>query len=226
MTVIPNDKPDDGLQKSHAQVWVALIGALASIAVAAVTAKYQARPAASNELDQRVSQVRDLEHVVAKAKQDAGALRLLPVGTVIASLLSVTQMTDEGGGLWVPADGRNCLSEWKYTQLTGETKLPDLRGMFLRGVNDSDQGARHDGKQDPEDQRRPGSEQLDSVGGHTHALAMKAVAFKQGGGGDFAGNIFSEGGFNKTVNDAVTQQSPPGENRPRNVAIRWFIRVK
>lgn len=151
----------------------------------------------------------------------------MPVGTIIASLLSPEQMYSEGGDLWVPADGRNALPAWRYTRLTGDTKLPDLRGMFLRGVNDSDKGVRTDGKQDPDDHRKPGSEQSDGLAAHGHPLSLKALGFAQDiTGTPFGSNLFTEGGFNKRVDNAIENQPhATPDTRPRNVAVRWYIKV-
>lgn len=54
---------------------------------------------------------------------------------------------------WVPADGTN--------------GTPDLRGMFLRGINDFGSGPRTDGMQDPNN-RTIGHLQNSSFGEHSH----------------------------------------------------------
>ena len=210
-----------------AQIWVAVIGALASVAVAFITAYFQAKPAAADALDKKAARVEKLQKDIASLKQEGAALKPVPVGTIVASMLSPRQMNEEAGNLWVPADGRNSLPTWSYTQLTGETKVPDLRGMFLRGVNDSDEGIRNDGKQDPDVQRRPGTYQGDGIAAHGHTLSLKAVAFTQAAGTpNFASNIFTEGGFNTGVSNSVGKQSDAAEEtRPRNIAVRWYIKV-
>jgi len=56
---------------------------------------------------------------------------------------------------WVAADGSN--------------GTPDLRGQFVRGLNDFGNGARGDGKQDPDGEGRTlGSWQEDELKSHTH----------------------------------------------------------
>src|SRR5687768_11067306 len=100
-----------------AEVWVAVIGALAAVAVAFITAYFQAKPAAADALDARATSVEGLQKDIASLKQESAALKPVPVGTVVASMLSPRQMNEEGGNLWVPADGRNSLPTWSYTRL-------------------------------------------------------------------------------------------------------------
>ena len=164
------------------EIWVAVIGALASVAVAFITAYFQAKPAAAVALNEKAAHVEKLQKDIASLKEEGAALKPVPVGTIVASMLSPHQMNEEAGSLWVPADGRNSLPTWSYTRLTGETKVPDLRGMFLRGVNDSDEGMRNDGKQDPDGQRKPGTDQGDGIAAHGHTLSLKALAFSQAAG--------------------------------------------
>lgn len=57
---------------------------------------------------------------------------VLPVGTIIHSMLSTTQFASEYGSNWVLADGRS-VSGSLYHQVTGIAAIPDMRGLFLRG---------------------------------------------------------------------------------------------
>lgn len=220
-------------QRGKSPVVIALIGAIASVATAFVTSAYKAQPAASDALNERAGtvglltkQVADLSGTVDQVKNTVGGFRPAPIGTVIASMLSPAQMARGATGEWVPADGRNRLPIWEYSKLTGEPKLPDLRGMFLRGVNDSDDGKRTDGSQDPDSDRKVGSLQAYAIGAHQHPLYMKAVGFNQGREGSFASNIFTEGNLATEVDDAVrAPKNTPKESRPSNVAIHWYIKV-
>lgn len=56
---------------------------------------------------------------------------VLPVGTIIHSMLSTTQFASEYGSNWVLADGRSVAGSL-YAQVTGISNIPDLRGGFLR----------------------------------------------------------------------------------------------
>ena len=60
----------------------------------------------------------------------------LPVGTILGSVLPPVQFARGAQlGSWVPADGRSVVSTTKFAQITGKSKVPDLRGLFLRGLN-------------------------------------------------------------------------------------------
>ena len=56
---------------------------------------------------------------------------ILPVGTVIHSMLTATQFAAEYGDNWVLADGRS-VTGTKYALVTGASTIPDMRGAFLR----------------------------------------------------------------------------------------------
>ena len=56
---------------------------------------------------------------------------ILPVGTIIHSMLTTTQFASEYGDNWVLADGRS-VSGTKYALITGLGSIPDMRGAFLR----------------------------------------------------------------------------------------------
>lgn len=61
---------------------------------------------------------------------------VLPVGSVIASMLSQSQMQAQSGAGWIVSDGRTVTGS-DYALLTGNTTVPDLRGVFIRGKNSS-----------------------------------------------------------------------------------------
>lgn len=110
--------------------------------------------------------------------------------------------------------------------------IPDLRGVFLRGVNDQ----RTDGFRDPETNSRtrlkgdstlspdqPGSFQLGSVQNHSHALTA-------GGGSSGPRKAIA---IDSSVNDAHDLGKPPytastgsAETRPVNAYVYFAIKVK
>lgn len=59
---------------------------------------------------------------------------MLPVGTIISSMLNPSQFNTEMGTTtsWVPCDGRSVASS-DYASLVG-SNVPNLNGMFLRGT--------------------------------------------------------------------------------------------
>lgn len=73
---------------------------------------------------------------------------LLPVGSVVDSMLTESQFQTEIGNLsspyiWVLADGRNVAGS-AYAILTGNTTIPDLRAVLTRG-KDNGRGLNPDG---------------------------------------------------------------------------------
>lgn len=56
---------------------------------------------------------------------------ILPVGTIIHSMLTTTQFASQYGDNWVIADGRTVTGSL-YASVTGISSIPDLRGGFLR----------------------------------------------------------------------------------------------
>ena len=154
-----------------------------------------------------------------------------PVGSIVPSMLNENQFKAQVGdpstfssssSKWTLADGR-AISGSTYSTVTNQSNAPDLRGMFLRGLNSD----RNDGKQDPEGGTRSiGDYQADQVKSHNH------------NNGSFdrlmiANNV-------NTTNGAVDNTGPPEvnlftsatinafggtETRPRNIAVNYYIRI-
>lgn len=154
----------------------------------------------------------------------------LPVGSVIASLVApdiFSQLLGDSApfeahkSLWILADGREVPGS-RYAQLLAATKVPDLRGMFLRGVN----GSRHDGKEDPDEgARRVGDYQADALAKHTHPFEYLSV-----GGAREApeGSVQAGAGWPRQwVTNSATKEQDVGasETRPRNIAVFYYVRI-
>jgi hypothetical protein len=152
--------------------------------------------------------------------------RFLPVGTIVASVLKPEQFVSGGvQPLWVLADGDPVPPESAYARITGQARVPDLRGLFLRGMNTMVEGRpRVDGYADPDTNRASGSLQDDEIQSHGHFLEMKVVGFRQGNGGDFASNLFNEAGFNTRQQPGV-QPSGGSETRPKNIAVFYYVKI-
>jgi hypothetical protein len=97
-----------------------------------------------------------------------------PVGTVIASLLPPAQFGTEIEGTWVPVEGQPVPKDSRYYELTKRENLPDLRGVFLRALNEFTPGkTRADEYMDPEGAgRTPGHLQPDDVKPHAHRFKV------------------------------------------------------
>lgn len=154
-----------------------------------------------------------------------------PVGTVIMSMLPPHRYSDVTNdssnwypktSKWVPADGRSVAGS-KYASLIS-TNVPDLRGMFLRGLNSFEPSrVRSDGKQDPQKNRIAGGYQGDAIAKHKHQ-----VTYRKG-----RENSSNGGGHNHEVtdgsrNEIVTSSDNIGaatETRPVNIAVYYYIRI-
>jgi hypothetical protein len=168
-----------------------------------------------------------------------------PVGSVVATLMPLAafaQIADTTA--WKPADGRDAPAGSRYRQLIGQ-RLPDLRGMFLRGTNTFRPGEpRDDGQQDPDTDRAAGSYQPDALQSHKHADRG------HGHGTDAAQQTGSTSADNSReraappdppratihaghadLGDPVDSGTGAGavrhgpETRPKNVAVYYYVRV-
>jgi hypothetical protein len=163
----------------------------------------------------------------------------IPVGTIVASVLEYKSFLKANGletidnekmdiALWIPCDGRK-ESKSKYSSYSGGN-IPDLRGVFLRGINDY--GVVFPGvvtvsnsQRNPEN--KSASEfQTDEFMSHTHEARMSrnygsntnSMAANNGGtGGD---NVPNSG------NGIINTTSMGGqETRPKNVTVYYYIKI-
>ncbi len=175
-------------------------------------------------------------------------LSLIPIGTIIASTLSFRDFClvndpntnldynnlDYKKILWVPADGRG-VRDSRYSR--AGFNVPDLRGIFLRGLNQFDpnsQIAPDIQRTDPETNRGAGSYQKDALLNHSHSISkgFKGDAnFVPGGNQDgwflaLKGHLSSPQ-MNKIIGnpDNVDQSNLSSETRPKNVAVYYYIRI-
>lgn len=159
---------------------------------------------------------------VKKELEEISDLKLianLPIGTIVSSMLKPSLFAESVGDLdrdtpaWVLADGRAIDATSRYSQKSGETVLPDLRGMFLRGMNEG----RDDGKQDPQDDRKAGGYQADTFARHDHGLFFHYRSF-QG----------EDPGARPAIDRSTSAKSPSQggeETRPKNVAVYFYIKI-
>lgn len=118
-------------------------------------------------------------------------------------------------GNWVLADGNTISTSTNYFKETGLTKIPDLRGVFIRGLNEG----RADGFQDPDGSgRNVGGLQKYSVEKHNHSISTAGIW-----GRSFKG----EDGKPRTAHQANGNTSQYGgkETRPTNVALYYYIKI-
>ncbi len=200
---------------------------------------------AQSEPTELINCLQQLEKSIKKERQNR-EMAALPIGTIIASMLEFEKFQKIAGHAWKPADGRKVSAASKYATLTGNKALPDLRGMFLRGLNQFDplRGSRLDNYKDPDGSRRKAGKPQDDA---TSLPKNKNSPFK--GNAASAGNhshIYfkarSEGGRSGSLNRAASEAGTTGsagdhthtvritvggdsETRPVNIAIFYYIKI-
>lgn len=159
-----------------------------------------------------------------------------PIGTVICSYLNweeFQKITENNkyttNGLWnsefsfwAPCDGRE-IDKSDLHKVTDKS-VPDLRGVFLRGLNSFDRYENDNGipsvsdlQKDPEPNRIRASFQKDDVEAHTHAFqGRNSGAYRSG-----------ELGQSANLGDSNERTSSHGgsETRPKNVALYYYIKI-
>ena len=173
-------------------------------------------------------------------------LNALPIGTIVASMLESKKFQNVAGNVWKPADGRKVSAKSGYAKLTGNTVLPDLRGLFLRGLNQFDPhtGPRRDKYKDPDGNRRKaGSLQKDATslpankkkpfkgiaeeaGEHSHVYFKALRVGGRSGSEDMASAEASTTGLagNHTHTVLITSGGD-AETRPVNIAVFYYIKI-
>nr|VFK57506.1 MAG: hypothetical protein BECKTUN1418F_GA0071002_11184 [Candidatus Kentron sp. TUN]VFK65933.1 MAG: hypothetical protein BECKTUN1418E_GA0071001_11174 [Candidatus Kentron sp. TUN] len=159
-----------------------------------------------------------------------------PVGTIFPSILAWPQYAvvagdrtgfDAGKNYWSPCDGRGIPGS-RLADLTGNPNAPDLRGMFLRGLNQFDPeepGPAAEDRKDPDSGRKAGSFQGHNVGGHEHIYrggSAEGIA-NANRGGDIDRVWWS--GDDTQSWERKTENNPSGEARPANIAVHYYVKI-
>lgn len=133
---------------------------------------------------------------------------ILPVGSVIHSMLTEAQFQAQSGSGWVLADGRN-VSGSVYATITGASTIPDMRSAFLRG-KDNAKGLNPDGD------LALGTYSADKLASHTHSYNT----FWSPGGGSLGA---SGGGI--SGQSFTTGATGGNETAPKSITVNIFIRI-
>ena len=163
----------------------------------------------------------------------AAVTSAVPVGSVRASLLDETAFASAAGdpstfdattSKWALADGRN-VSGSGYASVSGNVNIPDLRGLFLRGLNvgrsiatgDSDGAARN-----------AGDYQGDQFASHNHNTGNFRYLVQRNPGSGTTGAPTDSFGPNEPdiLNTGALVAAGSGtETRPRNAAVYYYVRI-
>lgn len=145
-----------------------------------------------------------------------------PIGSIIASVIPPSIFIADNPG-WRLADGAEVLKGTSMERQIG-SNLPDLRGMFLRGVN----YGRDDNYSDPDADRPAGSLQEHALADHTHGLSVIINGNPDGSDDRFSGAYYlihpdvNRRG-NKQNLTTSSQNVASQETRPTNVAVFYYI---
>lgn len=139
------------------------------------------------------------------------------VGSVLTSFFTEAQFQAELDTKWCLCDGRSVVGS-DYQTITASANIPDLRGVFIRGKNNG----RSDGNEDESGDRVLGTFQNDSFQEHTHAIEVFHSGLDDGGA--VSSNKSENGAIGPgTVN--TDAQGTPGETKPKNIAVNYFIKI-
>lgn len=156
-----------------------------------------------------------------------------PIGTVIASILQYEefkalmrgeQWVIANGGEINPTIGRPLISVIQnnnyYSVLNPGNKacVPDLRGIFLRGMN----VGRNNDEGNSDGDIKVGTYQSDDVGPHVHSAVS---GYANSGSADRGDGRHGDGATNTSGPIAGETNRPRRESRPRNVTVNFYIRV-
>ena len=215
--------------QTKSTVLIAMISAISAVVIAVITT-YGTIAVSEPEAKKVKKELKEIS--------DLQLIANLPIGTIVPSMLGPSTFAKAVGDLdrttskWVLADGQSIAATSRYSQLSNKTKTPDLRGMFLRGVNEG----RKDGEQDPDD-RKPGDYQQDALQQHGHktdARKLKWGEFEENDPNATDLGYTSKGKahapiasvtFVTPLKDAKVTTRTAVETRPKNVAVYFYIKV-
>jgi len=215
--------------------WMIIIGAVI-VSALGFTSFVKIPQEADRAVEKKIEQ-----DIVFKAKElariykevEESDLGNMPIGTIIPSMLDPILFKNSVAfpDKWELAKGQKVSTEWKYYKVFGEgSRIPDLRGMFLRGMNEG----RSDGEQDPEQNRKPGNEQKDALQQHEHKTTVTGLPTGYKEHAPTPSNIGytrHEAGRNAPYEKVsvsvseVTGANTASETRPKNVAVYFYIKI-
>ena len=136
------------------------------------------------------------------------------IGDVKTSMLSEAQFQALRDSSWILMDGRSVVGSG-YETITGNTNIPDARGLVLRGKNNG----RSDGKENPDGDVALGTFQDHEIVSHSH---QKILAPQPAGAGN--GTPQSSAG-SETLRPTSNNATGGNETRMRNTTVNFFIKI-
>jgi len=142
---------------------------------------------------------------------------ILPVGTIIHSMLTTTQFASEYGTNWVLADGRS-VTGTLYASITGNSTIPDMRGAFLRAKGST---------YNPDGDLAVGTYTADKFNSHDHP-GVELTGYVSGSPTGYPINYDGyKSHINSTTVGGNVGVAPQGGNEtaPRSITVNIFIRI-
>ena len=210
--------------ETKSTILIAIISAISAVVVAVITT--YGTIAVSEPEAKKVK--KELEEI-----SDLQRIANLPIGTIVPSMLPPSlfakvvgdpSVFDPEKSKWVLADKQKDITNSRYGQLLNNRRYtPDLRGIFLRGMNEG----RIDG--DPDDNRKPGEIQRDALQKHGHETTARGLKWGEpsevptakGLGYTSKGNAHAPEAQVTIVKDANVAD----ETRPKNAAVYFYIKI-
>lgn len=137
--------------------------------------------------------------------------RGLPVGSIVHSMLTEAQFQAETREDWILADGGSVTGS-RYNSITGNSTVPDLRGIYLRGKNNS----RSDGNEDPAGDLTLGTFEADQNQVHSHGVTDPAH-------GHSILEAGASSGSEETIDISVKSPGDPAAYRTNNTTPVPFL---
>ena len=155
-----------------------------------------------------------------------------PVGTIIPSALdkeTFYSLYNKDKIIWMLADGDSVSTDSKYYQISKNGRVPDLRGVFLRGKNYD----RNDYYKNSEGDLPLLEYQKDSYKKHTHKVLSITGRQTYDGGFEYKSNGYhtdahSTGTKNLPERDKLTDEgiNASDETRPKNITVNYYIKIR
>lgn len=137
---------------------------------------------------------------------------IIPIGTIIHSMLTETQIQLVYGKSWVLMDGRNVAGS-SYAAITGNNIIPDARGLFLRGKNNGS-------SRNPDGDIALGTYTADKYASHSHGVSWSGANGTTLSGSNVARGDSASGTFSNSVN-----ASGGNETASKSMTVNIFIKI-
>ena len=150
------------------------------------------------------------------------------VGSIQQTFLSASEFESIMGTDWVLADGRDVTGS-SYETITGNSSVPDCRGLFLRTVG-GNANATIGGTQSDTTAQNGLSASTNSAGSHTHSYNSRLSPSAFGAFGNPGGITNTGSATTFATNSAGSHShtvslSGDTETRPVNITVNTFVKI-